>query len=645
MSAIAGIFHLDGETVKTEHSSRIIGALQKYPADRTQTWAKENVFLGCHAQWITPESAGEQLPYYDHKRKLAITADAIIDNRDELLERLHILQAYRKTISDSELILLAYQEWGEEAPKNLIGDFAFMIWDEKKRRFFGARDFSGCRTLYYFRTPQRFVFCSVIYPLFSLPYVHKELNEQWLAEFLAIPGPHDSTDITSTVYQNIEQLPPSHSISISSQGVKTSRYCTLTGGERLHFRTNQDYEEAFRDVFQSAVTARLRTHRNVGAHLSGGLDSGSVVSFAAKALQEQAKKLYTFSYVPTDDFVDWTPKHRIADERPLIIKTIRYVGNIKDNFLDCAGKSPFSEIDDMLETIEMPYKFFENSFWIKEIYEQAQKLNIGVLLNGARGNFTISWGPALDYYASLLKKLKWIRLYREIYFYCHNMDVGRRRTLSIVRKKAFPFIERAFAPKDRYTFPELINPEFAKKTGVFNRLHEQGVNIGGSSTPSIYEGRKQQFEQLYYWNLNGTMGSKLSLRYSVWDRDPTNDLRVVRFCMALPEEQCVQNGVDRALVRRSTKGFLPDEVRLNQRVRGIQGADGVHRMLPAWNKFIDEILKLMADNNVSEFLNLEAVKAAISAIGSKPSPENAFDSEFKVLMRSLITYRFIKKFL
>ena len=85
------------------------------------------------------------------------------------------------------------------------------------------------------------------------------------------------------------------------------------------------------------------------------------------------------------------------------------------------GENCFSEIDDWLEIMEMPYKFFENSVWVKGIYEKAQQQGIGVLLNGARGNFTISWGPALDYYAILFKKFSWLQLYREIDLYGKNV--------------------------------------------------------------------------------------------------------------------------------------------------------------------------------------------------------------------------------
>lgn len=97
---------------------------------------------------------------------------------------------------------------------------------------------------------------------------------------------------------------------------------------------------------------------------------------------------------------------------------------------------------------------------------------------------------------------------------------------------------------------------------------------------NIFQQRKSHFEEVFHWNVSNTLATKLSLRHSVWKRDPTNDLRVIRFCLSLPEEQYVQNGLDRALIRRSTGNLLPDEVRLNQRIQGVQGAYWVHRMNP-----------------------------------------------------------------
>ena len=198
----------------------------------------------------------------------------------------------------------------------------------------------------------------------------------------------------------------------------------------------------------------------MGSHLSGGLDSGTVVSFAAKELQKKNKKLHTYSYVPEDDFVDWTSGYYIPDERPFIKETVNHVGNIEDHYLNFAGKNPYGEIDDFLSIMEMPYKFFENSYWLKGIAEEAQKEDIKILLNGARGNHSISWGSyqlSLDYYSSLFKKLKWFRLYNELDMYCKNFKTGKSVMLPIVAKRSFPWITQMLTKtqQEPYRFPRV----------------------------------------------------------------------------------------------------------------------------------------------------------------------------------------------
>lgn len=643
MSAITGILHFHDEPISTEHSSRLMHVLEQFPADDIQTWHRDNIFFGCHAQWITPESIQEQLPYYDSLRRLAITADAIIDNRDELFHRLQVSSDKRKQMTDSELILLSYEKWEDDCPKYLVGDFAFMIWDERQRKLFGARDFSGSRTLYYYRNQQRFVFCTIIKPLFTLPYVEKMLNEQWLAEYLAISGMVDVADVTLTPYKNIEQVPPSHSITVVGNKVTLSRYYKFNTQKKLRLKSNEEYVEAFQEVFQEAVTSRLRTYRQIGAQLSGGLDSGTVVSFAAKILHKKNKLLHTFSYIPPSDFGDFTSKYLMPDERVFIKETVRHVGGIKDYYLDFEGRDPFSEIDDFLEIMEMPYKFFENSFWLKGIFEKANEEGIGVLLTGGRGNLSISWGPAIEHYAVLLKKLKWIHLYRELQLYSENLGVKKSKSLSYISKFAFPTINKMSSPIKLYHSPMLISTDLAKKTDVYAKLKEHGINETGV-LPNIYEERRKHFEELFYWNATNTLASKQSLRYSLWKRDPTNDIRVIQFCLSVPEEQYVQNGLDRALIRRATKSFLPDKVRLNQRYKGVQGVDWVHRMIPSWNMFIEELQDLSKDERIWGVLNEQVVKSAISKVREGAQSECAVDPEYRIAIRSLVVYRFIKSF-
>ncbi|MDQ0270914.1 asparagine synthase-related protein [Cytobacillus purgationiresistens] len=636
MSAIAGIYHLYKEPIPIEHRDGMMQAFQTFPANRRAVWNKDSIFFGCCSQWITPESVSEVLPFYDYERQLAITADAIVDNRDDLFERLQVYKNDRPMVSDSQLILLAYEKWGEECPKYLIGDFAFMIWDERKRKLFGARDFSGTRTLYYARHDEKFAFSTTVKSLLSLPYITKNLNEEWLAEFIANPGMFESVDTSSTAYQHIHQLSPSHSITIIDEKIQLKRYCTLTEETKLRFKSDNEYVEAFQDVFQTAVNSKLRTFKKKGAHLSGGLDSGSVAAFASRTLKKQKEMLHTFSFVPVDDFEDWTHKSRIANERPYIESTVQYHSNLSPNYVSVSERNPYTEIDEWLDALEMPYKFFENTYWLRGIYEKAAEMGIGVILNGQRGNWTVSWGPSLDYFARLIKRMKWIKFYQEVHAYSSQSGIGRKRIVSVV-------VNRKFMPityKKEDLFPIFINRSFARKTGVFEKLQENGIDPAGKMSSNAYKVRQDQFQQLYYWNTTGTYGAKMALRYGTVQRDPTDDLRVIRYCLSIPDEQFVRNGMDRALIRRATEGYLPDNIRLNDETRGVQGADGVHRMIPAWNEFIDELEKMMENPLIQELLDKEVLIAALAKI-KHPDASIAFEYEMKILMRSLILYRFL----
>ncbi|UTR10557.1 asparagine synthase-related protein [Evansella sp. LMS18] len=644
MSAIAGIFREDESYINPEYTSILLNGLQSYQVDDIQSWHKNNMFLGSIRQWITPESIGEQDPHYDPQRKLAVTADAIIDNREELFNRLQIPLRSRDETSDTELILLGFEKWGETVPEYLVGDFAFIVWDEREQKLFGARDFSGSRTLYYNYANHQFSFCTTIRPILGLPYIKIELNEQWLAEFLAITTVIDTVDASLTPYKSIYQVPPAHSITVHKGSIKMKKYCSLRTGKKLKLKSDGDYIEAFHEVFSKAVKSRLRTHKHVGAQLSGGLDSGITASYAAKLLKKQNRQLYTFSYVPPADFEDYTPGNLMPDETEFIKKTASYIGGVNAHISDFEGEDPYSVIDEFLETLEMPYKFFENSFWIKGIFEAAHNEGAGVLLNGGRGNLTVSWGSAPDFYAVLLKRLRWIKLFQELDQYSKIAGGARLRRVPSIVKLALPSFH-GLSGKAESPLPSLINPAFAARTNIYEKLKDYGLDeTGWFASQDIYRHKRNHFEEVFHWNASSTVSSKLSLQHKLWKRDPTNDLRVVKFCLSLPENQYVQNGMDRALIRRAAKDLLPDEIRLNQRIRGVQGADWVHRMKGEWQALLFEARRIVSDPLTKEFINTKRLREAINNTSDTPKSENAVNPDCRFLMRSVVVHRFLKKF-
>lgn len=644
MTAIVGIYHYPPRPIDPEEGERMLLALRTYPADRVDSWAAGPIYLGCHAQWNTPVSCHEKLPFYDPQAGLAITADAVIDNRAELMDQLGVDGCFRSRMTDSELILLAYRQWGTDAPRYLLGDFAFFIWDENRRRLFGARDLLGNRSLYYYHHSEKLAFSTTIAPLLALSSVTKELDESWLAEYLALPSLLDACNLHATPYKHIHQLPPGHRIWLEQDRLHLNSYGSICpAADPLLLRSNADYEEAFRSVFQQAVDVRLRTHRQVGVLLSGGLDSGTVAAFAVRTLKRQDKLLHAFSYIPPADFTDWTTKDRFADETPYIQATADHIGHLivhRDTFTE---SSPYQDIDAWLELLEMPYKYVENSFWMRLAFEKAQAQHVGVMLTGTGGNQTISWGSHVAYYGKLLRQWKWLRLYTELQRFSRRTGVGRRRLVPDVVKTAFPVLARRAETIQLAALPTLIAPHFADRMQVAQRI-DNYLNELHISSLDACKARELSFQDLRMPSMLGVSGTKLSLRYGVRERDPTLDPRVIRFCAAVPLSQYVHNGYDRALIRRATKHLLPDQVRLNQMTRGIQGADWVHRCLPHWKQIREELAWLYRDQAVESYLHTAKLKRLLANWNDPPKPEDAADPDLRLLMRSLVVARFLRQF-
>ena len=127
MSAIFGMFRLDGKPVSQEVLSDMKNAMDYWGPDGSGIWCEGNIGLGHLLLHNTPESLNEKLPMVDSLDGLVITANARIDNRDELFNVLGISYPQRVDMPDSQLILRAYQKWGDDSPDRLLGDWSFAI--------------------------------------------------------------------------------------------------------------------------------------------------------------------------------------------------------------------------------------------------------------------------------------------------------------------------------------------------------------------------------------------------------------------------------------------------------------------------------------------------------------------------------------
>ena len=204
------------------------------------------------------------------REHLWLKANARIDVREESIQKL----AVKSSATDNELILHAYEAWGEDCVKHLIGDFAFAIWDERQRRLFCARDQFGVKPFFFTQTTDSFNFSGVLNEL--RPTVSDELNEIAIGDYLLFGVNQDQS---TTTFRDIKRLPPGHTLTLSNNTVKIQRYWTPSLPAEVRFRDAESYVERFRELLARAIADRVRTDR-VAISMSGGLDSTSLAAMA-----------------------------------------------------------------------------------------------------------------------------------------------------------------------------------------------------------------------------------------------------------------------------------------------------------------------------------------------------------------------------
>jgi asparagine synthase (glutamine-hydrolysing) len=296
MSGIVGIYQLDGSPVDLSLLRRMTEAMRLRGPDAQITWADGVIGMG-HALLETTDEGIKPQPG-SLNDTFVITADARIDDRRRLVKTLGKTgPAIDKNTTDWELILQAYQKWGTDCVRHLMGDFAFAIWDKPRRRVFCARDHFGIKPLYYAFTGKAFLFGNSIECLQFHPEVTDRPCERAIADYLLF-GYSVHPDMSA--YEDIQRLPPAHTLLISTDGnIRRTRYWQLPFVKTIRYKNPRDYVGRFQELMNTAVADRLRIP-NVGVLMSGGLDSTTVAATAHTQLKERYGtfdiRAFTFTY-------------------------------------------------------------------------------------------------------------------------------------------------------------------------------------------------------------------------------------------------------------------------------------------------------------------------------------------------------------
>ncbi|WP_310551257.1 asparagine synthase-related protein [Paenibacillus glufosinatiresistens] len=652
MAAISGMFAL-GRASGVECAkagAEIWSRLNGYRFDRTGEWGGPSGWMSCGLVFNTPESRRERLPFSREigGRPLAITADAIIDNRSELLEQFGISSGDALLTPDSELILRAYAKWGTDCVRHLIGDYAFAVWDKKADRLFLARDPMGSRSLYYTHSEQFIAFCTLERPLLGTCGYKPELNERWIADFLAIEGIPHETQCEETIYRHILQLPPAHYAVVQGRRLEVVRYWdSLRDIKPVRYAADQQYVEAFNRIFEEAVACRLRSAGEVGIFLSGGMDSGSIASVAAPLLEREGRKLYGYTSVPLAEFKEQQPSTVIYNESPEVMDLVRAYPNIEPYFSSLPGESSFSSIDELLAALEHPYKIFQNGGWLLSFMREASGKGCTLMLNGQTGNGTISYGVFPIHMKTLFRQGRWLSLLREMRAVSRQKGVPVRkvalRTLPVLvpyRLKAWKN-RKALRRFDRYEQVP-VSRSLAAKWSVADRLDRMEANLPPiEDYPDYGEDQKSRADLLALAHI-GAIETKLSLAARITVRDPSRDRRVYEFCMGIPYDQYVKNGQDRRLLRRAMEGKLPDSIRLNTDSKGVQSADWLFRLGADKPALLRELSRALDEGEVLPYVEEERLRAGLRLEEGRSGPMD--DSFARMALTTIILARFIQKF-
>lgn len=561
MSGIAGIIRFDGGPIESGKIEKITGAMSYRGPDGINHWVGNSVALGQCMLRTTPESLEETQPLSNEDDSLVLVMDGRVDNWQEMRVELLSRGARLRTRADAELVLRAYEVWGRDCPNHLLGDFAFAIWDERRKELFCARDHFGVKPFYYFKGAKFLVFASDEEAFFGLPEVPREPNEDRIACVL-VPE-FDGVDFDESWLKGIVKLPPAKTMTVVFAGeISLRQYWKLEPRDESTFTSDAECEEAFRVVFCDAVRRRVRTIGSPALMLSGGIDSASIAG-AARHVQSmtQGQVLKTFSVV-SDNPETCAETRNIRSiiqgyEQDAHLFNVSDTKGIRDADLEYVAWSKAHPVD--------------NSILLPGLmYQAASRAGCRVMLDGVDGDLA-TYTP-IRFYSSLIRAGKLRNAWAEIQQARVNntylqgrsstgmlalgiWDVFATRQLrqvknAVVRGMARPSLIES----------SLIDPGFARRISLEKRL-EAYLQEGGAD--GQLSDQQRHIRTLTPVGLaRGMEGfDRVAARYGIEPRHPWVDKKLVEFFVRLPQRYKVRNGWTKFLVRCATSHWIASEVR------------------------------------------------------------------------------------
>jgi len=545
MSGIAGIIHLDGRPAEPERVRRMVDAAAYRGPDGTSTWTSGPAALGYLKLATTPEALSETQPLVDEEAGVVLVFDGRLDNRDELFEKLGAGSGVPREAPDGEVTLACYRRYGEACPEHLAGDFAFAVWDTRERRLFSARSLCGRRPLLWACDGRTFVFGSDPVQLFASGCLEKRLNEGTAAEVLSLRFMTPD----ETLWAGVRRLSPGCCLSVRGGEPRIWRWHTGPFPE-LKLKRDEEYVERFSELFDQALRSCFRSSTPVAAHLSGGLDSSSIVCRAWELYQDGALDRcvqpvsMVFPGKPWDEIEYIEAAVRRTGVETLRVTPLPY---------DWTGARRWSRA-----THHLPIR--PNSAPLDHASELRRR-GIRVLLSGLGGDEWLAGTYA--HWADLLRQGRAVQLCREwkeatkgaspiraMYLLGSN-GLGPWVRQSVRRAVLHPEIDPHGA------VPDWIRPEWALRVGLMERAYPAGTlpALSGFAQMERYQAFIRARPHVL---LDNVLCHAVSEQVEV--RDPFNDRRLAEFILGIPGGMLRRGPYRKYILREAMRDTLPKEI-------------------------------------------------------------------------------------
>jgi asparagine synthase (glutamine-hydrolysing) len=488
--------------------------------------------------------AGRQ-PMWSHDGAYCISYNGEIYNYLELRSQL-APRAVFQTGTDTEVLLEAYRQWGTAMLQQLDGMFAFALWDRKAQTVVCARDPIGIKPFYYGTQAGRFVFASEPRAVLAGLRTRGRIDAVRVAEFLAL-GVSDHDDGTS--YEEVRQLLPGHWIAVDAAGsVSPPRAFWSVPDEPVQ---EADVPRLVRDHIDVAIARQLRSDVPVGSCLSGGLDSGTVTSAAARALHQDAAN-FTALTLTNPDFE--------GDETEMAAATAAKTG-VKWTKVQPRLSSIVEELDQMIQSMDEPFPSL-SMFGQRKIMEQASALGLKVMLDGQGGDEVF---------------LGYLRLAQRVaseYFWQGSLSNAFGEWQALGRNASQP-VWLTLASSCFFGSPAIVrrrNTRRVSKVVDANFLQHVRPNIVREMYTSLQGVRGLQIAELKRFCLPQLLRyeDRNSMAHSVEARVPLLAVPIVEIGLGLPLNWKVRGGWTKYALRRAMQDDLPAEILWSRRKRGFE---------------------------------------------------------------------------